>query len=97
MMSTDARLAYMADQIARNFAILGADRAIAATADHIASFWDPRMKQRAFAMLDGDPADGMSELAARSLRLLRDRGAPGPQTPATVFSGANEAGGSDAG
>ena len=97
MMSTDERLAYMADQIARNFAALGAERAIVATADHIASFWDPRMKQRAFALLDGGPPEWMSELARRSLTLLRDRGAPPSQTPATEFNGVHEAGHSDAG
>ncbi|HEX8420013.1 MAG TPA: formate dehydrogenase subunit delta [Sphingomonas sp.] len=97
MMSTDERLAYMADQIARNFAVMGTDRAIAATADHIASFWDPRMKQRAFAMLDGDPPAGMTDLAARSLRALRDRGPPPPQTPATVFGDVGQTGRSDAG
>ena len=37
-------LTYMADQIARNFAIQGEEAAIAATAQHICDFWDPRMK-----------------------------------------------------
>ena len=39
-----ARLQYMADQIARNFAVQGEEAAIAATAQHIRDFWDPRMK-----------------------------------------------------
>ncbi len=38
------RLAYMANQIARNLAALGEDAAVAAIAQHIADFWDPRMK-----------------------------------------------------
>ena len=38
------RLAHMADQIARNFAIQGEEAAVAATARHIRDFWDPRMK-----------------------------------------------------
>ena len=38
------RLAYMVDQIARNFATQGDDAAIAATARHITLYWDPRMK-----------------------------------------------------
>ena len=38
------RLAYMADQIARNFAAQGEEEAIKATAEHIHLFWDPRMK-----------------------------------------------------
>lgn len=84
MMSTDERLAYMADQIARNSAALGRERAIAATADHIASFWDPRMKQRAFALLETERPVSMSDLAAGSLSLLRDRGAPASQPAAGV-------------
>jgi formate dehydrogenase subunit delta len=38
------RLRHMADQIARNVAIQGEEQAIAATADHIRKYWDPRMK-----------------------------------------------------
>lgn len=38
------RLRYMANQIARNFAAQGEDAAIAATAQHLRDFWDPRMK-----------------------------------------------------
>ncbi len=38
-----ARLAYMANQIARNFAAQGEETAIAATAEHLRNFWDPRM------------------------------------------------------
>ena len=37
-------LTHMADQIARNFAIQGEEAAVAATAQHIRDFWDPRMK-----------------------------------------------------
>ena len=38
------RLTYMADQIARNFAVQGEAAAAEATAQHIRDFWDPRMK-----------------------------------------------------
>ena len=38
------RLTYMANQIARNFAIQGEANAIEQTAQHIRDFWDPRMK-----------------------------------------------------
>jgi formate dehydrogenase subunit delta len=72
MMSTEERLVYMANQIARNFAHAG-DGAIAATADHIAKFWDPRMRGR---ILAGDPQQlGLSEIAAGAFQLLRERGA----------------------
>ena len=84
-MSTHDRLVYMANQIARNFAAMEGD-AVKATADHIASFWDPRMKAAVFA--DGA---GLSEVAAAAVELLRARGAPAHQTRATM------SGGSDAG
>ena len=38
------RLTHMADQIARNFAVQGEAKAVAATAQHIRNYWDPRMK-----------------------------------------------------
>jgi len=44
-----ASLHYMANQIARNLAAGGEDAAIAATAQHITDFWDPRMKAAIFA------------------------------------------------
>lgn len=96
MMSTDERLAYMADQIARNFIALGHDAAIVATADHIASFWDPRMKERGYLLLH-TAGSMLSPMAAAALRLLESRGAPAHQTPATEFVAVNESGGSDAG
>ena len=48
-----AKLAMMADQIARNFAALGEAAAIEQTAEHIRLFWDPRMKA---AIRDSDVA-----------------------------------------
>jgi formate dehydrogenase subunit delta len=83
--STQDRLIYMANQIARNFEGMSGD-AVKATADHIASFWDPRMKAAVFA--DGA---GLSEIAAAAVEELQRRGAPKHQTRAT------ESGGSDAG
>jgi formate dehydrogenase subunit delta len=47
------QLRYMANQIAKNLAAQGEDYAIAATAQHIVDFWDPRMKA---AILADDPA-----------------------------------------
>jgi formate dehydrogenase subunit delta len=45
------RLSYMANQIARNFAVQGEAAAAEATAQHIRDFWDPRMKAE---ILNGD-------------------------------------------
>lgn len=60
------KLRYMADQIARNLAVLGEEQAIAATANHIAQFWDPRMKA---AILADDPAR-LSPIAAAAVARL---------------------------
>ncbi len=38
------QLRYMVNQIARNLAVQGNETAIAATAQHIREFWEPRMK-----------------------------------------------------
>jgi formate dehydrogenase subunit delta len=61
-----ARLAYMADQIARNFAAQGEDEAIKATAQHIRDFWDPRMKA---AILAADRA-ALSAVVAKAVERL---------------------------
>ena len=86
MSGTHDHLVYMANQIARNFAVMGETQAALATADHIASFWDPRMKAAVWA-----DAAGLSPIAAAAFAELRQRGAPEPQTRAT------RSGGSDAG
>jgi formate dehydrogenase subunit delta len=88
-----ARLRYMADQIARNFEAIGHDDAVAATADHIVKFWDPRMKA---AILSGDRG-ALSPIAREAVDLLARSVQPPPQTRATVFNAAGEGGRSDAG
>ena len=60
------RLRYMADQIARNLAPQGEEVAIAATAQHISDFWDPRMKAAIFA---DDPA-ALSPIARAAIERL---------------------------
>ena len=79
------RLHAMIDQIALNFAAIGQDNAVAATADHIVKFWDPRMKA---ALLAGEL--GALSPIARGIE-------PAAQTRATVFNEAGEGGRSDAG
>ena len=61
-----ARLTYMANQIARNFAAQGDEVAAAATAQHLKLFWDPRMKAE---ILDGDRA-GLEPIAKAAVELL---------------------------
>ncbi|UVO50672.1 formate dehydrogenase subunit delta [Sphingomonas sp. SUN019] len=87
MMSPDQRLIYMANQIARNLAVQGDAAAALATADHIAAFWDPRMRAQIIAV-----EDGLEPIAADAVRLLRDRGTPDAQSAATVFAGGSDAG-----
>jgi len=95
-MNSIEHLVYMANQIGRNLEALGHDHAVAATADHIASFWDPRMKRLIFERLEaGDPA--LSDIARAAVTCLRDRGAPAPQSGATEFAAVDQPGGSDAG
>ena len=60
-------LRYMADQIARNFAAQGEAAAVAATAEHIRQFWDPRMK----AAILADDAAAMSPVVAQVVERLR--------------------------
>lgn len=63
-----SQLIYMANQIARNLAAGGDEAAVAATAQHIIDFWDPRMKA---AILASDHA-ALSPIA----RAAVDRLAP---------------------
>ena len=96
MMSNLERLVYMANQIARNFEALGHGTAAKATADHIASFWDPRMKAQIFACRT-DGGSGLSPVADEAIKLLQEQGAPLSQTPATMFNAVGESGHADAG
>ncbi len=49
-MSPD-KLVYMANQIGKFFASQGHDKAVAGVADHLARFWDPRMRAAIIAHL----------------------------------------------
>ena len=43
---------YMANQIGKFFASQGPDKAVAGVAEHLAKFWDPRMRAAIMAHLD---------------------------------------------
>lgn len=58
------RLRYMAEQIAREFSAQGEDKAIAATAEHIRLFWDPRMK----AAIKACDSSALSPIVAAALQ-----------------------------
>lgn len=90
---SQARLRYMADQIARNFAAYGHDKAVLATADHIDMYWDPRMK----AMIFADERAALGPIAGAAIEYLARGNHPEHQTRATQFNEADDIGHSDAG
>jgi formate dehydrogenase subunit delta len=54
-MSPD-RLIYMANQIGKFFASQGHDKAVPGITEHIAKFWDPRMRSAILKHLDAGGA-----------------------------------------
>ena len=70
---TPDKLVYMANQIATFFTAQG-DGAAARIADHLAKFWDPRMRQALLAH-DGGGGEGLSPSARQAVALLRERSA----------------------
>ncbi|HEY1735296.1 MAG TPA: formate dehydrogenase subunit delta [Methylovirgula sp.] len=64
------RLVYMANQIESFFKTTGHDKAILGIADHIAKFWDPRMRKRIYAHLDAG-GKGLHPLTREALETLR--------------------------
>ena len=65
------KLAYMANQIGKFFAHQKHDQAVAAIADHLDKFWDPRIRSGILAHLDEvqlDPLvrEAVTAIAARS-------------------------------
>lgn len=70
MMSNQDRLVYMANQIARNFMTMGEEKAAQAVADHIAKFWEPRMRAQIFALHEKG-AETFAPVAAKAITLLR--------------------------
>lgn len=69
MSGTRESVIRMANDIARNLASHGEEKAIAETAQHIRLFWDPRMKTAAFELL-AEPDCGFSRSARAALSLL---------------------------
>ena len=72
-MARPDRLVMMANQIARNLAVQGEDKVAALTADHIARFWDPRMR---IAIIDYVAAGGDLDPNAQAAVLLLARPSP---------------------
>ena len=60
----------MANQIATFFESQGEEEAMKGVADHINSFWEPRMRSQLLAMLD-EGAAGFHPLVINSLKAIR--------------------------
>jgi formate dehydrogenase subunit delta len=78
-MSPD-KLVYMANQIGKFFASQGRDKAVAGVAEHLAKFWDPRMRAAIVAHLDagGVGLDPPVREAVDKLRATQDKARPSP-------------------
>ena len=65
-------LVTMANQIADFFKTSNPDRAeaVAATAQHLRSFWDPRMRREIIAHLASEGGEGLNEIARDAVRML---------------------------
>jgi formate dehydrogenase subunit delta len=64
------RLIYMANQIAKYFAVQPGEGGAAAVADHLHKFWDPSMRADILGWT-GAGGDGLDPLAAQAVELLR--------------------------
>lgn len=70
-MSPD-KLVYMANQIGKFFAHEGEEKAVVGIANHIAQFWDPRMRKEIFKHLDAGGA-GLDPFARKAVESLKAR------------------------
>jgi formate dehydrogenase subunit delta len=69
------KLIHMANQIAKFFAHQSDDSAVAAIADHLTKFWDPRMRTQIVALVNAGPAPGLDARALRAVLSLATRDA----------------------
>jgi formate dehydrogenase subunit delta len=69
-MSPD-KLVYMANQIGRFFTHQGEEKAVAAIADHLVKFWDPRMREAIQAHLAAG-GSGLDPLVLRAVQRLKE-------------------------
>jgi formate dehydrogenase subunit delta len=74
---TAEKLAYMANQIARN--LVHDDKPVSAVADHITAFWTPRM----IDMLIAQGSAGLDQIAVDAMARIADGRIPAPQSRAT--------------
>ncbi|MCC5975866.1 MAG: formate dehydrogenase subunit delta [Rubellimicrobium sp.] len=70
--SPQERLVHMANQIATFFATQPGQSQAEGVANHLRTFWEPRMLNQLYALIDGG-ADGISPLVIEAVRILRTR------------------------
>jgi formate dehydrogenase subunit delta len=71
------KLVQMANQIGRFFAHEGPEQAPASIADHLARFWDPRMRAQIRAHV-ASGGDGLDPFVRQAVERLPDAPATGP-------------------
>ena len=67
---TTQRLVHMANQVASFFASYPEAEAIDGTANHLKSFWDPRMRREIEAHLTGKAGAGLSHIAMEAVKRI---------------------------
>ncbi|MGX9854669.1 formate dehydrogenase subunit delta [Limimaricola variabilis] len=72
--TTGEKLVYMANQIATFFESQAEGTRAERVAEHLRSFWEPRMRDKLFAMMDNGEADGLTPLARRGAEIWREFG-----------------------
>ena len=68
--TSDERLIYMANQISKFFSSQKHEVAVAGMSDHIAKFWDPRMREHIRSHL-ADGGAGLEPLAREAIAALQ--------------------------
>ena len=58
------------NQVVLHFGYLPTEQAVTEVADHVRKFWDPRMKQRLFGLVDSEAGD-LEPVALAAAALLR--------------------------
>ncbi|SDE84518.1 formate dehydrogenase subunit delta [Limimaricola pyoseonensis] len=71
---TDTKLIRMANQIATFFESQPPGDRAERVAAHLRSYWEPRMRDRLFAMMETDEAQDLTPLARRGAEIWRAEG-----------------------
>ena len=72
---TTKHLVHMANQVATFFASYPEGEAIESTANHLKSFWDPRMRREIEAHLAEKAGSGLSHIAMEAVKRIAQKDA----------------------